>query len=342
VSPKGKGASVVSGNEAFRSGAVPVEVRIPARPRQERSRGLARHEHRKPKHAGGNPRAYSARGLCHAVLVPLAAELRFSLGVSGREPLNNQPYFRMTRLGDNTPIRETGRPAFNHLKKLVDELSAMREERQAREALRAFIAVRRGYQRTYAPDDGEVSITPAGLVDAIARLVAAASEGGRRAQAAAAGLLDVFAGPDRVETARINDPSRHHPGDVAVRFAEEAAGWEKVFEVRDKPVSASDVMIFGRACVDKQVPEAAVVMVAADQPPLNREELSAWACGFGLGLTLFFGWRDFTEQVLFWSGQPQQAAARAAVECIGQRLREVEVSDGAVELWQSLTRIAEK
>jgi hypothetical protein len=46
--------------------------------------------------------------LCHSVLVPLSAELGFSLGVTGREPLNNQPYFRMTRLDDGTPVHAGG------------------------------------------------------------------------------------------------------------------------------------------------------------------------------------------------------------------------------------------
>ena len=59
----------------------------------------------KPLHAHDNPNAFSARSLCHAVLVPLAADLAISIGVTGREPLNNQPYFRMTRLGDNTDQR---------------------------------------------------------------------------------------------------------------------------------------------------------------------------------------------------------------------------------------------
>src|SRR5580658_10419921 len=58
----------------------------------------------KPDHAPDNPNAFSARTLCHTVLVPLSAELGVSIGVTGREPLNNQPYFRMTRLGDDTPV----------------------------------------------------------------------------------------------------------------------------------------------------------------------------------------------------------------------------------------------
>ena len=86
------------------------------------------------------------------------------------------------------------------------------------------------------------------------------SEGGRLAQAVVAGLMDTFAGPERVESGRVNDPSRRHPGDVCVR-AVDADVWEKAFEIRDKPVSMSDVQIFGDKCVSMGAREAAVVAV---------------------------------------------------------------------------------
>ena len=54
--------------------------------------------------------------------MPVAAELGISLGVTGREPLNNQPYFRMTRLGDETPVHGRGRAAFDYMLELVGEL----------------------------------------------------------------------------------------------------------------------------------------------------------------------------------------------------------------------------
>jgi hypothetical protein len=120
------------------------------------------------------------------------------------------------------------------------------------------------------------------------------SEGGRRAQAIVAGLLDVFAGTERVESGRINDPSRHYPGDVCIRSTSDPQVWEKAFEVRDKPVSASDVQIFGKKCIDVGVREAAVVMVNEGQQALDRAALEAWAASFGIGLTLFHGWEAFT------------------------------------------------
>jgi hypothetical protein len=103
----------------------------------------------KPTLDKGNPYAYSARSLCHTVLVPLSAELAFSLGVSGREPLNNQPYFRMNRLGDSAPVHPGGRAAFDFMVGLVDELQQL-GSLDAYKALSAFITVRRRYQRVYA------------------------------------------------------------------------------------------------------------------------------------------------------------------------------------------------
>ena len=292
----------------------------------------------KPTHATDNPNAYSARSLCHGVLVPLAAELGFSLGVTGREPLNNQPYFRMTRLGDDTPVHSGGRAAFDYMVGLVRELNALKSEAPARDALCAFIAVRRRYQPRYADHEDGADLTPDQLVEAITRLVRENSEGGRRAQAVVAGLMDVFAGPERVESGRINDPSRKYPGDVCVRSEADPKVWEKAIEVRDKPVSSHDVQIFGKKCVDMAVREAAVVMVSDRQDRLDSDALTQWANGFGIGLTIFHGWNEFVDQVLFWSHQPKPVAANLAVGFIHQRLIAVEVSPAAVKLWQEFVQ----
>lgn len=292
----------------------------------------------KPEHAKENPNAFSARTLCHGVLVPLAAELGINLGVTGREPLNNQPYFRMTRLGDDTPVHQGGRAAFAFMLELVKELKALKTENEARQALRAFIAVRRKYQPRYKARSGESAITPEQLIAAIKAFVRDDSEHGKRAQAIVAGLMDVFAGLERVESGRINDPSRKYPGDVCVRSATDLSKWEKAIEVRDKPVRSSDVQIFAKKCVDMAVREAAVVMVADQQPVLNAEALAAWAAEFGIGLTLFHGWDSFVEQALFWADLPKPDGANKAVEFIHERLLGVEALPASVELWEKLTQ----
>lgn len=291
----------------------------------------------KPTHAKDNEHAFSARTLCHSVLVPVAADLGISLGVTGREPLNNQPYFRMTRLDDGTPVHGGGRAAFDYMLDLIRELQTLTSEDGALGALRAFIGVRMGYQPRYGAREGAAQITPERLTTAIQEFVRMDSEHGKRAQAIVAGLLDVFATPPRVESGRINDPSRKYPGDVCIRSEADAALWEKAFEVRDKPVAVSDVQIFGKKCVDMRVQEAAVVMVNDRQPALDDVQLAQWAAGFGLGLTLFHAWPEFVDQVLFWSSLPKFVGANQAVEFIHQRLIAVEAAPDSVALWNKLT-----
>ena len=296
----------------------------------------------KPKLDPGNSNAYSARSLCHGVLVPLSAELGFSLGVSGREPLNNQPYFRMSRLGDDTPVHSGGRAAFDFMIGLIDELQGASSP-EARQALRAFVAVRRRYQMRYGATIGEMTeISPAKLLAAVRQLVSSNSEGGRRAQAAVAGLLDVVAGTGRVESGRINDPSRHYPGDVAVLTVEMAedgvVAFEKAFEVRDKPVRLADVAIFSRTCADRGVREAAMVLVAGGQQVISPSEAREGSEPYGVSMTVFVGWDDFIDQCLFWAPTPKPSAAALVAGTIRERLIGVEASVAAIDLWDSLTR----
>lgn len=291
----------------------------------------------KPTRAKDNPGAYSPRSLCHNVLVPLAAELGISLGVTGREPLNNQPYFRIVRLGDGTPVHARSLPAFGYTVELIEELGAVSTSGEALNALAAFIAERRRHRVEYAVPQGESSITPEGLATAIGALVREDSEGGRRAQAVVAGLMDAFAGPERVESGRINDPSRRYPGDVCVRAVAPTGSWEKALEVRDKPVSISDVRIFGAKCARMGVQEAAVVAVADGQTPLDIVALVPWASDLGIGMTVFNTWHDIVDQALFWADEPKPLAARRAVRHIHERLIAVEASASAVELWIQLT-----
>jgi len=293
----------------------------------------------KPDHAPGNSNAYSARILSETVIVPLAAEHGVHIGVTGRQPLNNQPYFRMTALGDGTPVHIKSKPAFDYMMSLVDELMAGSTS-SAKTALIAFIAVRQRYWPRYESASGAIVATAETLAHYIDLLVRHNSEGGARAQAAAAGLLDVFAGDGRVASGRINDPSRHYPGDVCVvsDTSNSLSVWEKAIEVRDKPVTPSDIRIFCTTCVLKGAREAAVLMVAAGQPALNDTELRAEANAKGIGLTLFYGWDSFTTQALFWASSPKILGVAEAVDRIEARLIEVEASPDSVSKWHSLTR----
>lgn len=288
-------------------------------------------------HASERDRAYSARTLCHTVLVPLSAEYGFSLGVSGREPLNNQPFFRMERLDDGTPVNAAAQAAFEYMMELVAQVQALSDENAAQRALQAFIAVRRNYVATYTKAGEAIIASPTALLEAIDEFMLLGSAGGAHAQAIAAGVMDATFGKERVESGRINDPSRHYPGDVCIWNNRDRERVSKAIEVRDKPVGASDVHIFARRCQTEAVTDCGVLMVSPQQTRLDEAALYAWADNIGVNLQLWTGWEQFTREGLFWSEETAIQAAATAATRVRARLVEAEVSNEVVDGWDALT-----
>ena len=275
------------------------------------------------------PNAYSARGLCHKVLVPNAPELDVNLGVTGREPINNQPYFRSMRVSHDMPVRSTARPLIDMLCKILDLLAAASPE-EARQALRAFIVVRREFGLRYSDRQIETMATPDVLIAAIDSFVADASDGGRRAQAVVAGLLDVFATAERVLCNRINDPSRTRPGDVVVV---DGATTERCFEVRDKPVSREDLYHFVTKVAETGGGDAIMVAVSKQQVAVPTDEARHWAHDRGVALTVFSEWEPLVRQILLWAPGASLPLATAAAQAIRKRLEHLEVEPTAVDAW---------
>jgi SacI-like restriction endonuclease len=282
-------------------------------------------------------RAYSARGLCHNVLVPNAPEIDINLGVTGKEPLNNQPYFRVQRVSRDMPVRGPVRPVIEMLCGILDKLETLTTEAEARQALRAFIAIRKRYGQRYAPLTRiTAAMTTEELLAAINSFVGETSEGGRRAQAVVAALMDVFAGSERVHVGRINDPSRTVPGDVAVRLRDAPVRWERVFEVRDKPVSREDLLLFITKCRAAGISEIAVVAVASAQEEIPLTEARAWAIERGMTLSVFRTWDELVRQALYWGPTPQIEALARCPAVIYERLVGLEVSPAGVSAWLDL------
>ena len=291
----------------------------------------------KPTHAPNKERAYPARTLAERVLVPVANQIGMDLGVTGREPLNNQPYFRMRWLGDETPISQASRPPFEYMLDLIKELASM-DSASSASALRAFIAVRKTYAKVYERFEGDVSVTFEAFPDAIETFVSENSENGKRAQAIAAGLIDLVEGADRVLSGRINDPSRKHPGDVCVLSADDDSIFLKAIEVRDKPVKTSDAYVFANICMKHGVHDVSILMVAGAQERLDDAELGLWATERGVAFRLFYGWRDLIQEALFWCDLAMRPAVSKAVSLIEERLAEVEISEEGYALWRKMFR----
>ena len=284
-----------------------------------------------------SPGAYSARGLAHRVLVPLAPKLDINLGVTGREPLNNQPYFRIMRVSGDIPVRGNAQIAIDSLMELLETINELQSSDDARQALRAFIYVRRKYSPSYATLDQTTRLlSSAEIADIISGFVSENSEGGKRAQSVVAGLLDLFAGVDRVMSGRINDPDRHLPGDVGVRNADNGNHWDKVFEVRDKAVTEEDVYLFIQKAIENNVKEAAVVCAHSSQIELDISQISIWAKQRNIAITFYIGWQNFVEQIAFWSEAPQVEGLMQISQLVYDRLIEIEASEDAISSWLNL------
>lgn len=273
------------------------------------------------------PGAYSARTLGHTVLAAHALRLGIDLGVSGREPLNNQPFLREPRVTRELPSKAP--EALNLLVDCLEDLNRVKTKKAARLILRAFLRARLKEKHEF---EFEALISLVGFAAKVEAFVLEQSEHGKRAQAVVAGLLDVLA-PERVRTGRIHDPDRNFPGDVIVLSDDHEIGVLVSLEVRDKPVDATDLYHVAQKALDHKVTKAVCVAVHPKQKELDSAKVVSWAQERGLLLLLYFDWASFLGNVLLWSSLPFEAATRQAYRAILHRLQEVEASREAIESW---------
>ena len=79
--------------------------------------------------------AYSARGICHDVLVPRCVKEGINIRTTGKEPLNNQPFFRYDVVDRSMRVRASAEE-LDLLVKSLEQADFLRNE----DALRAFAA----------------------------------------------------------------------------------------------------------------------------------------------------------------------------------------------------------
>ena len=295
----------------------------------------------KPTHADGNPNAYSARSLAHGTLVPLAAELGFHLGVTGREPLNNQPYFRMKSFNDGVPVSGAGSGPYLCTVQLIAELSGIHDSNLLAAAFKAFLTVRQEYQPKYVDANLPRIETIPTLAKHLTHWVCQDSENGKRAQAAAAGIMDIALSANRIEAGRINDPSRHYPGDVCIKSVADGRIL-RTFEVRDKAVSINDIFLFGQRCLASGVLDAGVVAVSPDQVQIDEGQIFIWGDQYGIHLRLYTSWFEFVSEALFWGPNSTSAAVEQVLGRVRARAIEVEVSEDGVARLQERADVGQE
>lgn len=288
--------------------------------------------------------AYSARTLCQHVLAAHAPRLGIDLGVTGREPLNNQPFFAEELISERLPVKPAQRPALAMLLECLRELQNIPDAKTARGALRAFIKARRRAAPVSRLSAGSIGqLTLGNFITLVETFVAERSEKGKRAQAVVAGLLDVYATEARVMSGRINDPDKRFPGDVAVLDALTLAKVEQAFEVRDKPLLAQDLYHFATKAAERDVGKAFCVAAAGlDFPAPMAVKATRWALDRGVALLIYVGWPNFIPEVFNWSGGELEANIAAACLQIEKRLHTIEASPQAMASWTATVAAAPK
>lgn len=289
------------------------------------------------KASADHPGAYDARRTAEKVLVPASQRYKFHLGVNGPQPLNNQPFFRHLRIESKMTVRENARPLLAELLSLLHRISLMRRV-EAVDALAAFILVRRDYYPKYdAPPNLFQIATIDQLISAIDAFVAEKSEGGARAMACTAAVLDAAFGVERVRLGKTNEPDRTVPGDVALRSHADADSYERVFEVRDKSVEAHTVHAAAAKCVRFGISKMSIVAVNDAQASLDVQACRIAASEIGIDLAVFIGWPAFINSLMMWSTTRELALVESAITHVRQRLQQLALSGDSVARWDSRT-----
>ncbi len=282
--------------------------------------------------ATSGPKGYSARTVGHKVLVPGAVQFGYDLRATGREPLNNQPFFRYDRIDEIDRIHARARP---YLPDLIAACTALNqlEALQARAALAAFLRVRIDAASAQGPVDLRgTGLSMSDLVEKTTTFITSNTEGGRRGQAFVAAAFDLVS--SHVRTSRVNDPSRRMPGDVQVL----ARGVPVLaVEVRQKLVSSEEAMHFALSLREGGVATGLIAMLDPSQPSLDEHRVLIDAEALhGVFLTLSYGVQSMLGAAAVWGGRPLDAVLKDFPIRMLERLEEIEVSDQGVHEWAAL------
>jgi hypothetical protein len=292
------------------------------------------------KASADHPGAFDARRSAERVLVPASQRSAFHLGVTGPQPLNNQPFFRSQRIESRMVVRPNAQPLIDLLLTNLQEIALMRRP-EAIEALAGFVIVRRRYVPVYPTTSGAYAVdTFERLAAACERFVAARSEGGGRAQACAAGLLDATFGDPLVRLGRRNEPDRDAPGDIGLRTRDgDDAPYGQVLEVRDKPVHDYTIQPVAQKAAAAGVPKAAVIAIAHDQGPVDERACADAARAIGVDLRLFTSWRDLIASLSAWSPVPERTWVECAISSITSRLEQIGLPAETVSEWLAAVEV---
>ncbi|MFZ7087241.1 restriction endonuclease, SacI family [Curtobacterium sp. RRHDQ10] len=282
-----------------------------------------------------NPSAYSARGLCHAILVPAAVAHGFSIRNTGREPLNNQPFFRYDRIDKIDRVRNPAdREYFFDVTRQANKLTSA----EALEALAAFlreaVAITAAAKSVVVKTNGLTANGTRIAVEDFLRFDA--KDRPHRLQAFAAACLDLLY--DDVRTRRINDPSRDLPGDVHAMIGKNAA---VAVEVRGKAVTASDLSTFVAACESASVSRAVMFTDAPQQIDLKAHVAVNNQMLGSIQVAAFGSAAELLADTLLWARLALEPAIDSFTKRLLVRLQEIEVTVPTLQEWSRAVAVAQ-
>ncbi|MCX4421082.1 restriction endonuclease, SacI family [Streptomyces mirabilis] len=280
-------------------------------------------------------RTYSHRTLAHGVLVPLSVELGFDLKATGREPLNNQPFFRYDHYSEIERIQRSARPYFERLQsalQMVDTEGYTRQ--QAQSALAAVLTVcieaNRKKQRVVSGS----SIVEASLIAQTEAFVTSGADMPRKLQACVAAALDMTY--PEVASRRLNDPSRDFPGDVHA-LRNDGSPLLAV-EVRGKPVTPEELEQFVRSVTDADIPRAALVVHAVGHRSLLLNEMTTIRLEqkYGRLVKISESVSSFMRDLFVWSSHDTLEILSSFPDDMYKRMSEIEVRQQELDRWANL------
>jgi hypothetical protein len=275
-------------------------------------------------------RSYTARGLGHRVLVPMAQAHGVDLRVHGREPLNNSPFFRADRVNRGMEAKYP-----DELDYLVDSLETIKSLSRA-EALLALAAFIRLGRAARAAAGVPITLLATGvdlpnLILLASVFISRKAESGKRGQALVAAALDLS--HDKVETRSVFASSRRQPGDVVVH---QATGDAIPIEVRQKPVERKDVIASLEAVRAAGLHQAGYVAIDPRQPDLPWSDLVRQAAeDYSVAMWVETSAASFLARAAAASGDPAHFVAEFPARMMA-RLEELGADRESREEWAGL------
>lgn len=281
--------------------------------------------------ADASDRGYSIRGVGE-FMATKADIMGFHLGVPGKWPLNNSPFYRNNaRIDRFEHIEPRSKPYYDDLVRYLRELDRLPAS-EALRALAAFLARRIAYADAERSRQREVVVRSARLLDVIeiARLfVTEDAEGGRRGQAFAAAVLDCAY--DDVRLRSINNP---RPIDVS---AWSDGAMRLAVEVKQAIVDESVALALAEDAADAQCDRAVLAALHPQQPHIDKAHLRREALErHGVLVDVAASVEELVATVLLPARLSLTTAAERLQEVVLRRLDEHGLPEETVQRWLGL------